>query len=551
MEGASQVGTEGSRQVGDRYARRRLARTFSSARWDEYRRLLAHALACGYSVVPLEDWLRRPDDDATAPTLILRHDVDQHPRSVIPMLAAERDLGIVSTWYFRWRTADARVITAVRRAGGGVGLHYETLTRRLLRAGPAERPEEETSAGREELRAEIAAFKQLFGPIRSICPHGDSRVPGVNNRVLVRDRDLHALGVELDGNESLRGHRLAAWLTDRSAPDGGWSEGRDPFAMLSEGRTPILCLTHPNNFASGASLWRDRLLAAALPDPRPGRRRLLSRTGTDEPATPDALAPVPEDSAFAPVAATLERAVRTYYADRGEALTRRSGLNTLLTNSQFAERRTETLLEVLFRGSELNSVDGARVLDVGCGFGAMAVVLAWRGAAVTAIDPNVERFAVGQQVAERHGLSIDFRRARMEAISLGGAQFDLAVLNNSFCYLREPWERQAALRAIAGALRPGGWLIMRNPNRLFPVDQFTGLPLIGMLAPGPATAAARRFGRERSTVRLASAWGVRRELRSAGFVDIGLASPRRGAVHRQLAHVARYQHVLARTVTHG
>ena len=39
---------------------------------------------------------------------------------------------------------------------------------------------------RVNLRAEIETFKQLFGPIRSICPHGDSRVPGVTNQVLLQ-----------------------------------------------------------------------------------------------------------------------------------------------------------------------------------------------------------------------------------------------------------------------------------------------------------------------------------------------------------------------------
>ena len=68
-------------------------------------------------------------------------------------------------------------------------------------------------------------------------------------------------------------------------------------------------------------------------------------------------------------------------------------------------------------------------------------------------------------------------------------EFDLVVVNNSLCYVLDREARQAALR-LAGALSPGGWLVMRNPNRLFPLDQFTGIPLLGLLPPDGCRAPA-------------------------------------------------------------
>ena len=88
-----------------------------------------------------------------------------------------------------------------------------------------------------------------------------------------------------------------------------------------------------------------------------------------------------------------------YYEERRESLGTQAGLNTLLTNSWFAERRTDSLLAVLYRASELESVSGLRVLDVGCGFGSLAAVLAARGAEVKAVDVKAERFEVGEAVA--------------------------------------------------------------------------------------------------------------------------------------------------------
>ena len=259
----------------------RLARTLSRARWDEYRRLLRAAQAHGYRLHALEDWVRDGSDE-DEPALILRHDVDQHPRSALVMAAIETEVGARSTWYFRWRTAHPEVVRRLRAQGFGVGLHYETLSRLALRGGNG--GDSALATARAELRREIAAFQALFGPIRSVCPHGDSRAPGVSNAELMRGCDPSELGVEFDGNEAMRGRGLAYWLTDRSSPHGGWKDGVDPHQLLADGVSPLLCLTHPNNWASGASLWADRLLAAALPAPAPETGSRLIRTGRDEPS---------------------------------------------------------------------------------------------------------------------------------------------------------------------------------------------------------------------------------------------------------------------------
>ncbi len=265
--------------------RRRLSRTFSRARWPEYGRLLKAALSAGYVVTTLERFL---DEEVVAPerpVLVLRHDVDQHPSSALTMSSIEVGLGVRSTWYFRWRTAHPAVIAELRQRGSEIGLHYETLTREALRMGAPKAREwpERVARGRVRLQEEIKAFERLFGPIRSVAAHGDTRVPGVRNADLLRDQEWSRYGISYDANDTMRRHPLAAWLTDRSGAEGGWSEGLDPFGLIEARETPILCLTHPNNWVSGGSLWRDRLLSAALPRPRPGMSPRIVRTAGDEP----------------------------------------------------------------------------------------------------------------------------------------------------------------------------------------------------------------------------------------------------------------------------
>jgi hypothetical protein len=176
-------------------------------------------------------------------------------------------------------------VQAVLEAGGEVGLHYETLSRIVFNeraAGRANAPEQAIEVARRALKRELIAFSVLFGPCRSACAHGDTRVPDVNNAVLLRDCDLHEYGVEFDANASMRSHDLAVWLTDRSKAEGSWRDGLDAAAIIESHVSPVLLLTHPNNWISGAGLWRDRLASKVLREPRLGASRAL-RTGSDTP----------------------------------------------------------------------------------------------------------------------------------------------------------------------------------------------------------------------------------------------------------------------------
>ena len=166
-----------------------------------------------------------------------------------------------STWYFRWRTAQPAVIEELQERGAG----RSASTTRRSHEGPARpgggRPEVGLEAPRRRLREEIETFTAMFGPIRTLAAHGDTRVPGVRNGDLLRDEEWSDFGVDYDANDAMRRHALGAWLTDRSRPRVAGATTFDPFSLLAQRQSPILCLTHPNNWVSGAALWQDRLLA--------------------------------------------------------------------------------------------------------------------------------------------------------------------------------------------------------------------------------------------------------------------------------------------------
>jgi SAM-dependent methyltransferase len=251
---------------------------------------------------------------------------------------------------------------------------------------------------------------------------------------------------------------------------------------------------------------------------------------------------MPVPPAFAPLAHDLRDEVIEHYERRGERLDTPAGLRTLDTNSILAPDRARLLLRLLAQEGA-GPIAGRRVLDLGAGFGALSLYFAHLGAEVVAADPNEQRMQVALAIAERHGLALSIAATSAQALPFPSQSFDFVLANNSLCYIVDRATRRQALAEILRVLCPGGWLAMRNPNRLHPRDQFTGLPLLPLLGPALADRAARALGRHRSQVRLTSPPGALLELRRAGF---GKVCFRAGGHRRATAPIAGYHHVLAR-----
>jgi ubiquinone/menaquinone biosynthesis C-methylase UbiE len=249
---------------------------------------------------------------------------------------------------------------------------------------------------------------------------------------------------------------------------------------------------------------------------------------------------------FTPIAESLRSHVLDFYAERGESLDGAAGENTLETNSGYVERRAAPLLETLRQISGRDSIEGLRLIDLGCGFGALAAFFARQGAIVTGIDPIADRLEVGRAVAAEHDLPVEFSQGRMEELEFADESFDLAIQNNSLCYITDREGRRSALEETARVLKPGGYVVIRNPNRWHPRDQFTGLPLIALLPAETATRLAGRLGRPRSEVKLVSPLEAKRELRRAGFTDVTLAASPASRWPEFMKPIARYQHLVAR-----
>ncbi len=251
---------------------------------------------------------------------------------------------------------------------------------------------------------------------------------------------------------------------------------------------------------------------------------------------------VQRDKDFARVVRRLRDEIIEYYRVRGESIEGEEGLRTLDTNSTLVPQRAGLLFDLYAGRTGRDSVEGLTVADMGCGFGAISLYFANAGARVVGMDPNEERFQVGARLAESLRLDASFTRGWLEEMALPDGHFDLVLLNNSLCYVTDRKDRRRGLAHVLRILRPGGWVVARDPSRTSPLDPFTGLPLVHQL-PTPLARPVLRLsarGRARSSVRLTSPRAGRRELRRAGFQDVKSAHRAPGKPP------ARYHHLTGR-----
>ncbi|MEX0786881.1 MAG: methyltransferase domain-containing protein [Dehalococcoidia bacterium] len=108
--------------------------------------------------------------------------------------------------------------------------------------------------------------------------------------------------------------------------------------------------------------------------------------------------------------------------------------------------------------------EGARVLDLCCGWGRHSVPLAKRGLRVTGLDLSPYHIRLAKRAARDAQVDVEFVHADMREIP-GRARFD-AVSNcfTSFGYLENEEEDQRVLNGVARALKPGGRFFIDTMN---------------------------------------------------------------------------------------
>ena len=113
-------------------------------------------------------------------------------------------------------------------------------------------------------------------------------------------------------------------------------------------------------------------------------------------------------------------------------------------------------------------LDGATVLDVGCGGGLLSEAMAAEGARVLGLDLapeliDIARLHMLEAQAARPGLQVDYRVQAVEALAMEmPGRFDAITCMEMLEHVPDP---ASVLRACAELLRPGGSLFVSTLNR--------------------------------------------------------------------------------------
>jgi hypothetical protein len=237
---------------------------FRPPRWHRYAGYVKAARAQGYTVLPLDTWMAGGAVDGRL--LVLRHDVDRDARSAWRMSQLEQQLGIRSTFFFRWCSFDIRIISLLRKAGFTVGLHYETLTR-FARTHGFSRPEDITEsvleACRDILMQEIQRFAELTGDCTIAVAHGDSiaHAIGSRNDALLDSQDLTRFGLRWSADDKRTRPAFDCWVSDGDGRETYWNAGPTMPEALAAGHRAILLNTHPHHWRAGATVVAARTVA--------------------------------------------------------------------------------------------------------------------------------------------------------------------------------------------------------------------------------------------------------------------------------------------------
>jgi hypothetical protein len=229
----------------------------------KYRELCTALRESRYHTRTVRDYLRmgRKEEEIA----ILRHDIDRKPRNALEIARLEHDMGIQSTYYFRYpsprmmtpyglslcpsRDFKPDLIRRIHQMGHEIGYHYEVLNK----------------AGGDKEGA-IRLFEEELEGLRDICDvsticmHGNP-LSRYDDRDLWKVYDLKAFGIIGEAYLSLLGESKIEYISDTGRRWAG-KFGTDGLIEILSGSHPLVLYinSHPERWAYGAGEWATQYL---------------------------------------------------------------------------------------------------------------------------------------------------------------------------------------------------------------------------------------------------------------------------------------------------
>lgn len=141
----------------------------------------------------------------------------------------------------------------------------------------------------------------------------------------------------------------------------------------------------------------------------------------------------------------------------------------------------------------LGIVAGEEVLDVGSGYGDLAIEAATAGASVTGVDIAPAMVATARRMAEAAGSTARFEEGDAEDLRFGTASMDVVI--SSFACMFAPRHAETA-GELARVLRPGGRMGVLTWTPTSDIAQFIRVTVPHLPPPPPAAQSPLLWGDE-------------------------------------------------------
>lgn len=111
----------------------------------------------------------------------------------------------------------------------------------------------------------------------------------------------------------------------------------------------------------------------------------------------------------------------------------------------------------------VGSLEGLKILDVGCGGGILAESMAQEGASVTGIDLAEKSLKVARLHGLESGIPVDYQLISAEDMAQRRpGEFDVVTCMEMLEHVPDPG---STVRACAALVKPGGWVFFSTINR--------------------------------------------------------------------------------------
>lgn len=222
------------------------------SRLDELEEIYLLAKSKGYefhSIISFWDLLKSGEFCKDGKYFISRHDIDTDLETAYLFFKLEKRLGVISSFYFRLKNIDAKIMREINYYGSEASYHYEeiaTLAKRKKWHGELDIDFDEC---RREFIKNFNVIKACTGlPLRSICSHGDfaNRKIDVVNHMLLTDELRNFLGIELETYDQKFMNYVGLRCSDYSYPK--FYVPMSPVEGIKNEIGVIYFLTHPRHW---------------------------------------------------------------------------------------------------------------------------------------------------------------------------------------------------------------------------------------------------------------------------------------------------------------